>query len=204
MATFLIGLVGSLLLIKYGNPKYKTENSIFGIFLIFIAGIQLMDFLFWIDIKNKLGINHITTLIGPLFNVGQPVILYAIKLIYFTPTIYTMKEMNLPVALLNAGYCVYLALMYSNFLSAGKLVTSTSHGHLDWPWLKYTNNLFYLIMFAINIFYLTDFKYSLIFFAVTYFFLYLSAKYFFYSAGELWCFFGAFIPAIILLIFHII
>ena len=37
LLTFIIGLLGSLALIKYGNPKYKNENYIFGIFLIFIA-----------------------------------------------------------------------------------------------------------------------------------------------------------------------
>jgi hypothetical protein len=42
-----------------------------------------MDFLFWIDLQNKLGINYIITLLGPLLNVGQPLILYVIKLLNF-------------------------------------------------------------------------------------------------------------------------
>jgi hypothetical protein len=195
--TFVIGAIGSILLIIYGNKKYKINNNIFGIFLFFIALIQLMDFLFWIDIKNKLGINKIVTLIGPLLNVGQPLILYAIKLIYYKPNICEFNNFNLPVATLNFSYFIYLFSVYYKFISTEKiLITSTKNGHLSWPWLKYYNPIFYLILFAINIFYLTNFNYSLLLFVIVYSFLLLSMKYFYYSAGELWCFFGAFIPLI--------
>jgi hypothetical protein len=193
--TFVIGAIGSILLIIYGNKKYKINNNIFGIFLFFIALIQLMDFLFWIDIKNKLGINKIVTLIGPLLNVGQPLILYAIKLIYYKPNICEFNNFNLPVATLNFSYFIYLFSVYYKFISTEKiLITSTKNDHLSWPWLKYYNPIFYLILFAINIFYLTNFNYSLLLFVIVYSFLLLSMKYFYYSSGELWCFFGAFIP----------
>jgi hypothetical protein len=43
---------------------------------------------------------------------------------------------------------------------------------------------------------LTNFNFSLLLFSVTYFFLILSKVYFQYNTGELWCFFGAFIPFI--------
>ena len=62
-----------------------------------------MDFLFWIDIHNKYGINHITTMIGPIFNVGQPVILYILKLLYYKP-----KQINLPLHFLNLFYVIYM------------------------------------------------------------------------------------------------
>jgi hypothetical protein len=150
--TFVIGTIGSILLIIYGNKKYQINNNIFGIFLIFIVLIQLMDFLFWIDIENKLGINKIVTLIGPLLNVGQPLILYIIKLIYYKPNIYTYTNFNLPVAILNFSYFIYLFLIYYQFITKEKnLITSTKNGHLDWPWIKYYNPVFYLILFAINI-----------------------------------------------------
>ena len=90
--TFSIGTIFSILLIKYGNPKYKRENTISGIFLLFISMIQLMDFLFWIDLKNKLGINKIMTILGPILNVGQPVILYIIKYYSYRMQISQMEE----------------------------------------------------------------------------------------------------------------
>ena len=199
LITFLLGTTFSILLIKYGNPSYKSDNYVFGIMLLFISSIQLMDFTFWMDLKNTMRLNKLATIIGPLLNVGQPTILYIIKLLYFTPNVLSAANFNWQVMVLNALYALYLLAMYFRFITTEKqLTTSTSHGHLDWPWLKYANPYFYLILFAVNIFYLTNFKYSLTMFAVTYFFLYLSYKWFPYNMGELWCFFGSFIPAIML------
>jgi hypothetical protein len=105
--TFTLGTIFSILLINYGNKKYALENKIVGIFFIFISAIQFMDFLFWIDIKNKLGINKITTILGPILNVCQPIILYLIKYYYLRPDIMTMQNLNFPVAILNLLYFIF-------------------------------------------------------------------------------------------------
>ncbi len=181
---------------KYGNPIYRTENKATGLFLIFISLIQFMDFLFWIDIDNKIGINKLTTIAGPILNVCQPTIVYLIKLFYYKPNILSLQNYNLPVALLNIAYFIYFITVYVRFLLNDKLVTSAQDGHLKWPWLKYTNPYPYLVLFAINIFYLFNFTYGVVLFSLVYFFLYISRKYFKYSAGELWCFFEAFVPLI--------
>ena len=194
--TFSIGVVFSILLIYYGNAKYSLENTISGIFLIFISFIQFMDFLFWIDLKNELGINKITTILGPILNVAQPTILYLIKYYYYKPDILSLHNFNLHVAILNLLYFVYFVTIYTKFLTTDKLITSTKNGHLNWPWIKYASPWFYVVLFAVNIFYMFNFKYALVLFIVTYFLLFLSAKYFEYNVGELWCFFGSFIPLI--------
>ena len=196
LLTFFIGVVFSILLFFYGNAKYSIENKTSAIFLIFISMIQFMDFLFWIDIKNAYGINKITTILGPILNVCQPTIMYLIKYFYYKPDVFTLQNYNLPVFVLNVLYLIYFINIYTKFLTKEKLVTSTKNGHLSWPWLKYSSPPFYLILFAINMFYLFNFKYALVLFVVTYFFLFISAKYFYYNVGELWCFFGSFIPLI--------
>ena len=94
LLTFGLGTIFSIALIKYGNKKYSIENTISGIFLIFISLIQFMDFLFWIDIDNKLGINKITTILGPILNVCQPTILYLIKYLYYKPDIFTFQKLE--------------------------------------------------------------------------------------------------------------
>jgi hypothetical protein len=193
--TFLIGTIFSILLIYYGNPKYILENKISGIFLIFISCIQFMDFLFWIDIKNKLGINKITTILGPILNVCQPIFLYLIKYCYYRPNIFT-SPIALFVAVLNVLYLIYFITIYTKFLLNDTLITSIEHNHLKWPWIKYSNPYFYLLLFAINIFYLFNFNYAFALFTVTYLFLLLSYKFFNYNVAELWCFFGSFIPLI--------
>jgi hypothetical protein len=204
LLTFFIGITFSIILFKYGNAKYTLENQVSSIFLMFISSVQFMDFLLWIDIKNNYGINKITTILGPILNVGQPTIFYIIKYLYYKPNISSLQNFNLPVAILNFLYVIYFIHMYINFLSKDKLVTSTQHNHLQWPWIKYSNPYYYLLLFGINIFYLFNFKYALALFSITYFFLFLSVKYFFYNAGELWCFFGSFIPLIMYFMsFHI-
>ena len=196
LLTFTVGTIFSILLMNYGNPIYRTENKATGLTLIFISLIQFMDFLFWIDIDNKIGINKATTIVGPILNVCQPTILYLIKLFYFKPNVLSLQNYNLPIAVLNIAYFIYFITVYVRFLLNDKLVTSTQDGNLKWPWLKYTNPYPYLVLFGINIFYLFNFTYSLVLFSVLYFFLYISKKYFKYTAGELWCFFGAFVPLI--------
>ena len=107
-----------------------------------------------------------------------------------------MQNFNFPVAIINLLYLIFFINGYATFLTNNKLVTGTENNHLKWPWVKYFNSQFYLILFAINIFYLFNFKYALALFSITYFFLYLSVKYFYYNSGEIWCFFGSFIPLI--------
>jgi len=145
-------------------------------------------------------INTPTTILGPILNVCQPVIFYLIKLFYYRPELKKMQTYDIFVGLLNILYLFYFIGIYSKFISKEKLTTTVKNGHLSWPWIKYSNPYFYLILLAINIFYLSDFKYALVLFAITYSFLYLSVKYFHYNAGELWCFFGAFIPLLMFII----
>ncbi len=199
LLSFVIGTVFSILLYKHGNKKFIAENETTGVFLFFISLIQFMDFLFWIDLKNKLGINKLMTIIGPLLNITQPTILYLIKYVYYKPDVFTFVDFNLPVALLNVCYFMYFLKVYIAFISTDRLVTGVKHGHLHWPWIKYASPYFYVPLLAINIFYLFDFKYACLVFSVTYSFLYLSFKYFHYNVGELWCFFGSFIPLILYL-----
>ena len=185
LAAFLIGLVGAFSLISRGD----TNNIVFGIFFIFISLIQLMDFVFWSGSDKA---NRIATMIGPLLNVGQPLIMYLIKISYFG---YAPDKMFF----MNSVYAAYLATMYTEFIDTGDRVTRVVKGHLKWPWIEYSNPVFYLVMFIVNALYLTDFEYSAKVTVITLFFLLVSHSYFAYHVGEIWCYFGAFIPFIIML-----
>jgi hypothetical protein len=192
-ATFLIGFVFSIMLIQYGNPANARENAAFGMFFIFISLIQLMDFGFWMDLRNSVGLNHILTIIGPLLNAGQPLILYLIKLAVLTPATY-----DVPILTMNVAYGAYLARAYYRFITNEKtLTTTTENGHLKWRWIDYVYPIFYLVSLTVNLFYLTDFAYSRFTFILTALFMVLSVRYFPYRVGEMWCFFGAFMPLIV-------
>lgn len=193
--TFSLGLIFSLLLIYKGNKKYNIQNKITGIFLIFIITVQFMDFLLWIDIKNTFGINKIMTILGPLITEFPPVVFYIIKYLYYRPNIFS--PFHLFIFLLNLLYTIYFIIIYKKILLINNLITGIENNHLKWKWIEYFNPSFYPILLAINIFYLFDFKYALFIFIITYLFFYLSFKYFNYNVGELWCFFGSFIPLIL-------
>jgi len=90
--TFVLGTLFSILLINQKNTNYILENKVTGIFLIFISLIQLIEFLFWIDINNIYGINKAVTIIAPIFNVCQPIILYLIKYVYYKQNILDRKS----------------------------------------------------------------------------------------------------------------
>jgi hypothetical protein len=194
LIAFSSSMLFSILLILYGNPIFRSENLAFGTLLMFVAGIQFMEFLFWIDLHNKIGINKVATIIGSLFNIGQPLLIYIIKVLIFRP-VFRFDY----VTILNLVYMFYLLYVYSRFLHNGPLTTSTiTNGHLHWPWLKYANREFFLLMFAINIFYLTDFSYSLAMFSIVYAILALVIVFFPRNAAEFWCFMSASVPAIML------
>lgn len=63
-----------------------------------------MDFIFWNDIDNKIGLNKIATILGPFLNVLQPVILYLIKIYYYRPNLLT--PYNLIFDLINLLYFI--------------------------------------------------------------------------------------------------
>ena len=204
LLTFFTGIIFSLLLIKYGNKKYEKENLTTGIFFIFISFIQFMDFIFWIDLDNKKGLNKIFTITGPILNIGQPLILYIIKLIVYNPIKY-----NIFYVLINFVYLIVFIIFYYNFIlnNYTNLITTNINGHIKWKWYDikyYYIDIFYLILLFLNIFYLFNFKYALILFIIIYFFLLLSYKLFYYHIGELWCFYGCFIPLLFLPITFII
>ena len=203
LLTFVIGCVLSFILAKYGNPKYKLENHMSGIFFMFVALVQFMDFIFWIDLDNAMGLNKLMTLIGPWLVGGQPILVYILKIMWSKLNVLDMTNLvnvNGAILALNVCYFIYLCNNYIQFIQNGTLTTKPKHGHLSWAWKKYFNYNYYLIVLSINMFYLTNFNYSMIWFIISYLLLFLSYAIFNYNVGELWCFFGAFEPGIIYLL----
>ena len=194
LLTFIIGVIGSLLLIFYGNKKYIKENLVVGLYFIFISFIQFFDYLIWSDIDNKYGINNFSTLLSPLFIYTQPNFLYIL-----CQSIY--KKYNIFYFLLNFIYFIYVIIKYIQFISKNNLVTSKKYGHLYWKWKENFNHSFYLFVLIFNIFVYMPLFYGLIFFLLGIFTLLVSLKYFYNNTSELWCYFSAFTPLILLCFF---
>lgn len=197
LLTFIIGVIGSLLLIFYGNKKYVKENLIAGLFFIFVSFMQFFDYLMWSDIDNKDGINHYSTLLAPLFNHTQPTVLFIL-----CESIY--KKYNIINFLLNFIYFIYVIVKYIQFISKNNLVTSKKYGHLYWKWKNDFNYFFYFFILTINIFVYIRSFYAIIFFLLGLFTLLSALKYFYNNTPELWCYFASFVPFIMLIISYFI
>lgn len=202
LTTFILGVLSAILLLVFGNPIFKKENITLSIFSFFIVVMQLFDYLFWIDLNNLYGINKISTLFASIINPSQPIILYIIKLIVYTPRQFNIYDFIL--LLLNCIYTINVIVGYISFVKKGDLITRSKNNHLKWKWLSFFNGPFYLILFALNIFYLSRFTYSLVCFIIIYLFFILSYILFNYHVGELWCFFGSSIPLLMLFFSYVI
>ena len=197
--TFSISFITSILWIYYGNNKFHNENKVYGISFIFIAAMQLFDFLFWIDLQNTYGINKVASIIAPIINAGAPTIFYLIKCIYYNPIFSSPLALGFLFA--NIMYFINVLTNYIKYLNSSKLITGVDkNSHIKWPWISYFNSKLYVIMLALNMFYLTNFHFSVAVFLLTYLFLFLSWKFFNYEVGELWCFFASVIPTIMIIL----
>jgi hypothetical protein len=197
--TFIFGIISSILLIYFGNKKFNKENIVFALYFIFVSFMQLFDYFFWIDLNNKNKINEKITLIAPLFNYTQPLFLFIVKSIIY-------KNIKLSFfSIINFFYIISVFIDYKKFLNNEKnKITKIKETHLFWPWKKYLNINFYLTLSTLNVFYLTNFKYSFIIFILGAISLLISHYYIKYSVGELWCLFIVLIPLIMIPLSYLI
>lgn len=196
--TFLFSIISSIILIFYGNKKYKKENLITGIIIIYVAFMQIFEYFMWIDINNKKGYNKIASQFGAFFNYTQPLFLYVINYI-------VSKKNNLILSLINFIYFIYFSIRYSAFLNSNEVITHVLNGHLKWNWEKYFNVYYYCAILIINlIFTYTNIPYlimMMLFIFVTLFFSYY--KYYEHT-GEIWCYIMANVPLLMCIITYFI
>ena len=192
LTSFLVGIITSLLLIKYGNEESKNTNKSIGYFFMFVSIMQLIEYLMWKDLKCKNGLNKIASIFGPLFNHLQPIILLILGYLYMGEGII---DKNI-ILFFNALYFGYVINKYNPNL----ICTSVNNvGHLDWQWkYNFNYNIYHLIMF-INASQFIKNKNLMISLTLSYIILYfniLNKN----NIGELWCFSVTGIPLINLFI----
>ena len=108
--------------------------------------MQLFEYMFWKDTKNKYGYSQLATYIAPLFNHLQPIVLFILLCVVY-------HKFNVYYVALNMIYFVYVIIKYFDFIThEKKLVTTVKNGHLDWKWKNYFNYVFYFIILIFNIF----------------------------------------------------
>lgn len=198
---FVIGLIGSYLLAKYGNKKYKDENLIYGYFIAYVTFMQLFDLIFWLNQDPKSKINSIFTYIAAAFIYTQPSMLYLLKVIIKKPKFDNNLDRFYLIA--NIIYVFVILSYYNSFIKDKPIITLKKGNHLKWKWTDKVNFMYFLL-FILNIFYLSNIKYSIIIFIFTFGSLLITYKLFNNYVGEIWCYLAALAPIFILISTYLI
>lgn len=198
LATFAISIISSFVLIYYGQYRFARENLVIGTFFIYVAIMQLLEWVMWTDIDGKKGWNQIATMITPIYVYIQPFVLY-----YIEVAVYGWKrgsESNL-VLVAAALYLVVSVLQYREFVKGGVLVTDKCGGEtLHWKWIPYFNILLYFFVFIYAIFSFMPLPFSLLVFVIGCICLAISILKYWGSSSSFFCFISALAPIAFILI----
>lgn len=187
LKAFIICVLSSLLLITT-----TKINKVLGIFYIFVGLMQLIEYFAWNDLNGEKGQNKIISLLGPLLNHFQPVILYLLLKKYISG--------NYNLEIINILYIIYSIERYYNYINNTELLTTVNNdGHLYWKWKENFNyNYYHLYMFLIIINY-SQYNTLIISTIISYILFGISYLKYSKNIGELWCFGVNGIPLIIYL-----
>jgi len=189
LTSFLVGIVSSVLLITYGNEESKKTNKAIGYFFMFVSLMQLIEYFMWKDLKCVNGLNKTASILGPLFNHLQPIVLLVLGYHYIDNGIVDKNIM----LIINALFFGYVIKKYNPGLictTVNKLTrtdTETCDAHLDWQWKYGFDYKIYHSVMLINAFQFIKNKNLMTSFILSYIILYFNIlnK---HNVGELWCF----------------
>jgi hypothetical protein len=181
--TFVFGVFG-LLLIAFNNAYSTYKISFFKnpyayFFVLSIISIQFVEFLLWINMKNKEA-NRIISTIGILIIFIQPIASL------FLLTNVTLRNKLLMIYSIPAT----IAIVYNIFTK--DVYTKVSPcGHLSWNWVSYKNKW---INIAVKLYYLFFLFFAMIhnkyYVTLISLAMYMMFIYYFYkdgSSGSIWC-----------------
>jgi hypothetical protein len=207
IGAFLTAVITSILLMIYGSQRYQKVNIFFGLMFIFVAFMQLIDYLIYIDPKCNLGSNQLAGYLGPLFNALQPTIVFVLFIFLIEPTtksIYSNHKNFFIV--LNLIYLGLVLFYYFDYIKNTNQCTKEKFGRPLWLWNETRfnsvfNNGFYLAMLSINLLLLIQsVPFTIIPVALIVLLFFVSKINYKYHLGEFWCFFANSLPLFILIV----
>jgi hypothetical protein len=198
IASFTIGIVGSLLCISLGT----ITDKILGYFLFYISLMQGIEYLLWSHQKCD-NYNRFVSIIGMLLNNMQPLVLGLI-ILWLNPKI---RHINWFYFFMFLYLCA--AIPYSlSFINNKKLqctIKNKQSQHLDWNWntMKYYSLVYLIFIITACVSCILGFPNPIHgwIFAFFILFTYLTSSLLYSSnVGALWCYYSVFIPIIYYLI----
>lgn len=196
--SFLLGIVSAGLLLYFGNKDKQNVNKAVATFFIFISLIQLMEYFMWKDIKCETGENYVASIIGPLINLLQPVVMFAIYC-YFLNSNVNNNTLSCIIGA-NIIYCIYVLYLYENYLNdKNNLCTKVNEdNHLTWNWLKNYKSALYVFFLLLNSIPFLSYNEIIVSIVMSIATLIFSQTNYKKNIGELWCFASTGIPLIVL------
>jgi hypothetical protein len=190
-----VGLIASLALIYFGNKESANTNKMIGYFYLFVTLMQLVEYFLWLDQGCNNGLNYIGSMIGPILNHLQPVLMLVLANMYLESANVISMRALIP---LNVIYLIYAYYKYGSYISdSSNLCVETNEcDHLNWTWKKDFNYLFYFIISFINAINFYENKNFMVVFAASYLLLLLSIFNFNKNVGEFWCLMVTAVPLI--------
>lgn len=186
LSSLSFGIIASLMLLNFGNPQSANTNKAIGYFFLFVTLMQLVEYFLWIDIDCSNGFNKLGSLLGPILNHLQPVVLLIVATIFLNPSNLISQSIVIPA---NVLYLIYSGYQYVKYLSTqtNLCVKTNECDHLDWTWKKDFNYIFYFAISFINVANFYTNVNLMVSFGISYLLLIVSIFGFNKNVGEFWC-----------------
>jgi hypothetical protein len=197
--SFIVGIVSSAILIKFGEEQYKKSNEALGYFFMFVSCMQLIEFFLWIDQNPPSTINKISSILGPIFNNLQPIVALSIGKYFIEDSINPIHSYI--IYGVSIVYVIYVIYTFIEYIQLENMYTTTNkEKHLDWKWKYHFSYRYYYIVMLIIFSRYYDNKYiwlsTIISFAILFFSVFKFSK----NIGELWCFMVTGVPLMLFVI----
>lgn len=193
LSTFFISVFSSIILIYYGKKQYSIENIIIGLFFIYIAGVQLFEYFMWV---NSGEINHILTLILPLYIYHEPLVLFHLKMWFLNKTQYIWQY------IVETIYFIEMCINWYDYYKKkpNDITVSSGNNGLFWKWSSFMNWNLYNLFFTYSVFVYFPLRISILLFFLGILFNIISIIKRKNNSGTLWCLLSAFIPIFMLVL----
>lgn len=196
VASFSISVILSLILLV-------TYSKVLGLFFVYIALMQLYDFIFW-TFPYKHPMNYWVTKLAMITNNLQPIVL-ALLIIYVGKQ--KLTHINI-ILLLVYGVVAAIYTIYAMTKTSFTLPTKACNGGLYWEWSSLPG---YLIVYSLYLALLMSLFYdhfpkpmNYILILITIVSFGLSGLFYWKHnmTGRMWCWIGAFTPLFLIIAFY--
>jgi hypothetical protein len=195
---FLTGIISSLILIFFGDKRYKKENIGIGILFIFVSFMQLIDFFIWSDLYCKNGMNKLAGYLGPIVLSLQIFTLFFIVLLSVSDF-----KIKILVFTVNLLFLIYIINFYISYISKKDNVCSKyDNCRTKWFWINDESHFenVYLFMIIFNFLFLLKEKYYIIVGLLVCISFIISFFNYRNHVGEFWCYFSNSVPLLLFIL----